>query len=710
MQHRAMNSMALSAIIGHRISPATRRDRGFQGLTRALQGFTHYGPAPAHEYAIWRAGRDPAGNTPERVYLRRPVPCAPDLRILIVKESRQLSNSKLVAVMRPSLNWFSAFIVLVAGALSWTGSTANEPERPHSPHAERGQPTRLLWGETHLHTAFSLDAYIGGTRLMPSDAYRFGKGEAVTVDGMTYQRRRPLDFVAVTDHAEYLGEMYSTIYEGAPGHDQELLEQLRTMSDLEERQKWFLEYVVKSNRSTTPQHPPFFAGEETVRKGWEIAIDAAEQHNDPGRFTAFVAFEWSGAPNGGNLHRNVIFRDAHVPEAPVSYIDINREDGLWAWMREQEGLGMQLLAIPHNSNASKQMMFPAVKANGDPIDLEYAQTRQHFEPLIETMQVKGNSEVHRKFWPDDEFADFENADSIQKNSGRIFEKIDFIREGLKQGLAYERQLGVNPFKVGMIGGTDSHNGTPGAVAEDQFKGQHGPEDGTVERRRTGNVAGWIDGKDLSIGSLAAVWATENSRAAIWDAMKRRETYSTSGPRIRVRFFGGVDLPAEPASLDALVEQGYEFGVPMGADLPVIGTAPTFTVFAAKDPDGANLDRVQVIKGWVDAEGRLHEEVIDVAWSDGRRPANGKLPAVGNTVDLETAKYTNTIGSAELIGSWRDGNFDPEQHAFYYARVVEIPTPRWSTYDAVRNNLPLLDDVSATIQERAWTSAIWYSPR
>ena len=566
------------------------------------------------------------------------------------------------------------------------------------------------FGETHMHTAYSLDAYIGGARLTPSDAYRFAKGEAVRVDGEANQRNRPLDFVAVSDHAEYIGEMYSTMVEGAPGYDNELLEQLRNLETLEEKQEWFTKYVVSSNRSATPQHPPFFAGSETVNSAWQVVIDAAEEHNDPGRFTAFVAFEWSGAPQGANLHRNVIYRDAHVPDAPVSYIDINREDGLWKWMAEQEENGIKALAIPHNSNASKGMMFPSMNAAGSPIDLEYAQTRQHFEPLIEMMQVKGNSEVHRKFWTADEFADFENADSIQKYSDRTFHKGDFVREGLKIGLKFDQKVGSNPFKYGFIGGTDNHNGLPSAVAEDAFIGAHGPEDGSVERRREAGVANWIDGKDLSIGSLAAVWATENTRAGIWDAMSRRETFATSGPRIQVRFFGGVDLAGEPADSQAMVEQGYELGVPMGGDLGPTGAAPTFTVYALKDPDGANLDRIQIIKGWVDADGELHEQVVEVAWAgDRQRGADGKVPAVGNTVDLETAKFTNDIGAATLIGSWRDETFDPEQHAFYYARVLEIPTPRWSTYDAVRHDLPLLEDVPATIQERAWTSAIWYSP-
>ena len=572
-------------------------------------------------------------------------------------------------------------------------------------------PLREAWfGETHMHTAYSLDAYIGGTRLTPSDAYRFARGETVTVDGAAHTRKRPLDFVAVTDHAEYIGEMYSTMVDGAPGHNQDLLEQLRNLKTLEEKQQWFLKYVVENNRGTKPQHPSFFAGQDTVKSAWQLMIDAAEEHNEPGKFSAFVAFEWSGAPNGGNLHRNVIYRDANVPEAPVSYIDVNREDGLWAWMVEQEAKGIQALAIPHNSNASKQMMFPGNDAAGDPIDLEYAQTRQHFEPLIEMMQIKGNSEVHRKFWAADEFADFENADSIQKYSDRTFTKQDFVREGLKLGLAYEKQLGSNPFKYGIIGGTDNHNGVPSDVAEDSFVGGHGPEDGSVERRRTGGVGGWIDGKDLSIGSLAGVWATENTRESLWDAMKRRETFATIGPRIMVRFFGGVDLPANPADPVKLVQQCYELGVPMGGDLGPTGAAPNFTVHAMKDPDGANLDRAQIIKGWVDKDGKLHETIMDVAWSGDRQPgADGKLPSVGNSVDLKIAKFTNDIGAATLTGNWTDEQFDPEQYAFYYARVLEIPTPRWSTYDAVRHNLPLLEDVPATIQERAWTSPIWYTP-
>ncbi len=576
--------------------------------------------------------------------------------------------------------------------------------------AEPNPLRNAYFGETHMHTALSLDAYIGGTRLMPSDSLRFAKGAPVVVNGRHKQLSRPLDFAAVSDHVEYLGEMYSTIFPDAPGYLQDDLQELRSLQSLEEKQQWFYQYVISNNRSDNPTHPPFYQGPETTKSGWQIIIDAAEEHNDPGNFTAFIAFEWSAAPGGGNMHRNVIFRDSTVTDLPLSSYDTNKVEELWAWLQTAQDEGSTLLAIPHNSNASKGQMFPEVDNYGDPVDAEYASARAQWEPLIEMMQIKGNSEVHRAFWTADEFADFENANSIQKNSNRYFSKRDFVREGLKLGLAYGQELGENPFKLGFIGGTDNHNGLMADVDESDFIGGHGPEDGSVDRRRTAGVGGWIDGVDLSIGSLAGVWAEENTRASIWDAMKRRETFATSGPRIKVRMFGGADLTVNPADPVAMIEDGFANGVPMGGDLSASNTAPSFTIYAEKDPMGANLDRVQIIKGWADATGETHERIIDVVWSDDRvRDASGTLPAVGTTVDLETALYTNDIGSGSLIGSWTDDKFDPQQHAFYYARAVEIPTPRWTTYDAVRHGLPLLPDVKATIQERAWGSPIWYTP-
>ncbi len=565
------------------------------------------------------------------------------------------------------------------------------------------------FGETHVHTAMSLDAYIGGARLMPSDSLRFAKGEPVIVNGRHKQLDRPLDFAAITDHVEYLGEMYSTIFPDAPGYDQDDLKQLRSLESLKDKQDWFYKYVVSNNRGDNPSHPPFYQGPETTKSGWQIEIDAAEEHNDPGTFTAFVAMEWSAAPGGGNMHRNIIFRDSNVPEIPLSSYDTNKVEELWAWLQEISDAGATPLAIPHNSNASKGLMFPEVDSFGNPLDLDYATTRQRWEPLIEMMQIKANSEVHRSFWEADEFADFENGNSIQKNSNRYFSKRNFVREGLKLGLAYEQQLGVNPFQLRFIGGTDNHNGLTSDVSKTDFIGGHGPEDGTPDRRRTAGVGGWIDGVDLSTGSLAGVWATENTRAAIWDAMKARETFATSGPRIKVRMFGGdqIETPVDPVTM---VEEGYSKGTAMGSTLPAETTAPRFTVYAEKDADGANLDRIQIIKGWVDADGQTHEKIVNAVWS-GDRVLNddGDLPAVGNTVDLATAKYTNDIGAPVLMGSWTDPEFDPQQGAFYYVRALEIPTPRWTTYEAVRNGLPLLPEVPAVVQERAWGSPIWYSP-
>ncbi|MDW3221621.1 MAG: DUF3604 domain-containing protein [Paracoccaceae bacterium] len=576
--------------------------------------------------------------------------------------------------------------------------------------AEQNPMRNAYFGETHMHTAMSLDAYIGGARLMPSDALSFARGNEVTMpNGIKKQLPRPLDFAAVTDHAEYLGEMYTAIFPDAEGHDQPQIEALNTLDSVEERAQWFLKYVQIPNR-TTPSHTDFYTGPASTRSGWQVLIDATEEHNEPGEFSAFIGFEWSAAPNGANLHRNVIFRDSNVPKSPISYIEVQQEELLWEWLNAQERMGMKVLAIPHNSNASKGRMFPDTDSNGAPLTTEYATLRQRFEPLVEMMQIKGNSEVHRKFWAADEFSDFENADSIQDSSDRAFSQRDFVRGGLKVGLKHKAEIGVNPFKYGFIGGTDNHNGLMSDVAEDDFIGGHGSEDNTVDRRRAASVSGWVSGRDQSIGSISGVWATENTRAAIWDAMKRRETFATSGPRIKLRMFGGVDLNATPSDAMTLINEGYAYGTPMGGTLPTNPVAPTFTVYAEKDPDGANLDRIQIVKGWVDKNGDVNEQIIDVVWAGDREvQSNGKLPSVGSTVDLTTATFTNDIGSATLMGSWTDESFDPSAGAFYYARALEIPTPRWTTYEAVRNDLPLLEDVPPVVQERAWGSPIWYGP-
>ena len=568
-----------------------------------------------------------------------------------------------------------------------------------------------FFGETHLHTAYSLDAYLGGTRLLPSDAYRFAKGEEVEVNGEKITISKPLDFCAVTDHAEYLGEMYANFTPGSIGYDNAKLVELRSLTDYEVREKWFFKYVVSVNRGDIPHHTSFYPGEEAVKNGWKVIIKAAEDHYIPGKFTTIPAFEWSAAPGGGNLHRNVFFRDTNLPDIVPGYVDINREEELWEWMKGLEEKGIKVIAAPHNSNASKGMMFSSKDSKGDPIDLEYATMRNHFEPLIEMMQIKGNSEVHTKFWTNDEFADFENANSIQDYSERTFSKKDFVRNGLIKGLEYEQKLGVNPYKFGFIGGTDNHNGTPSNLTESNFKiGSHGSADGSVDRRRTGEVGGWIKGVDLTPGALTGVWAPRNTREDIWDAMKNKEVFATSGTRIKVRFFGGFELDENPEDYESLVTIGYNKGVPMGQSLESGSGSPTFYVWAIKDPDHANLDRIQIIKGWISANGEMEEKIFDVAWSqDRQKNTEGKLAPVGNTVNLENTTYTNTIGTSMLMSSWQDPDFDPNLHATYYARVIEIPTPRWSTYDAVRAGLPLLEGVKSTIQERAWSSPIWYIP-
>ncbi|MCX7174661.1 MAG: DUF3604 domain-containing protein [Proteobacteria bacterium] len=599
----------------------------------------------------------------------------------------------------------AAIPVAVAPSVALMAAQVAVPARP-APNPLKN----AYFGEQHVHTSYSLDAYLWGTRLKPTDAYRFAKGQPVEVNGQTYRISKPLDWAAVTDHAEYLGEMFSTGNPGAPGYDNPALVDLRGHTKREERVRWVEKYLVESTRGLTPQHLSFYAGPETTRSAWKVTIDAAQEQNDPGRFTTLIAYEWSAAPGGANLHRNVFFRDANVPDTPMSYIDINREDGLWDWMTGLEAKGMRVLAIPHNSNGSKTMMFAAVDGYGKAIDAAYARKRAHFEKLIEIMQVKGNSEVHRNIWGGDEFADFENADSIARFSGLPLDRRNFVRAAVIQGLVYERTLGVNPYKLGFVGGTDGHNGLAGDAEEYDWNGAHGTTDGTVPGRREGGIQGWAEAKDLNPGALTGVWAEENTREAIWDAMNRRETFATSGTRIKLRFFGG-GLSANPKDPVAMVRQGYAKGIPMGSDLPTNSAAPTFAVQATKDPDGANLDRIQIIKGWADKDGKPHEKIIDVVWSGDRKPgANGKLPPVGNTVDLKMARYRNTIGSAALIGSWTDREFDPQQHALYYARALEIPTPRWSTYDAVKAGLPLLEGVPAAVQERAWSSPIWYSPK
>ena len=602
--------------------------------------------------------------------------------------------------------------MLYATAVSLFIVAVGAHARAASAEPEQNPLRNVYFGETHVHTAYSLDAYLGGTRLTPADAYRHAKGEAVVVNGKPHRLRRPLDFAAVTDHAEYLGEMYAALHPGSAGSDQPQIQELVALTDPADRRDWFLKYVISNTRGANPQHLPFYPGDAVVRSSWQELVAAADEHYRPGEFTTFPAFEWSSAPGGANLHRNILFRSSQVPDLPVSSFEVPREEALWDWLAEQAGAGARAIALPHNSNASKGLMFPNQRSDGRPLDKAYVRQRAEYERAIEIMQIKGNSEVNASFWAADEFADFENAPSMKKFSGRVPEKRNFVRDGLVRGLALQSTLGGNPYKLGLFGGTDSHNGVMGDTDEDNWVGGHGFEDGTPQRRQSAEVGGWLAARDQSPGSLAGAWATSNTREAIWDSIYNREVFATSGTRIRVRFFGSWSYPQGLHARHDRVAVAYRDGVPMGGDLRTAGAGktPRFLVAASKDPLGANLDRIQIIKGWIDAQGNQHDKVFDVEWSGDRQPGkNGKLPSVGNTVDVKTATYRNNIGDSQLATVWQDPEFDPTLPSLYYARVIEIPTPRWTTYDAVRAGLPLPEDAPATITERAWSSPIWYTP-
>ena len=580
-------------------------------------------------------------------------------------------------------------------------------------------PKNLYWGDTHLHTRNSADAYsLGNMNLTPADAYRFAQGQPVTAhNGMRVQLRRPLDFLVVSDHSEYLGGYYR-FNVGDP-----------IVTDTAAGQQWkgYLEegdpdklIGAFTNSMLDPEN--HFAFPERVRRLiWQDVAQTADDYNKPDRFTTLTGYEWTVAVEGNNLHRVVIYKDGadkvgQVP--PFSGQDSLDPRDLWnALARYEAETGGEVIAVPHNGNLSNGRMFPATTLDGEPIDADYARLRARWEPVYEVTQVKGDSESHPTLSPDDEFADFENWD--WDNIGRSAPKEDWMlaheyaRGALKLGLRYEAELGVNPFKIGLVGSTDGHNSisTP---EEDNFFGKFPESEPGIERtlNAMANDRLWQNWNIVASG-YAAVWARRNTRADLFDAMKRREVYATTGSRIRVRFFGGWNYPANLVDRPAYLDVAYGEGVPMGGDLTAApaDAAPTFIVVAAKDPEGANLDRAQIVKGWLDKEGVLQEKVYDVAWSGGRtpHPETGKVGPVGSTVDLETATFDNSIGTADLAVVWRDPDFDPAERAFYYARVIEIPRPRWTAHDAVYFNLDLPEEIPLSVQDRAYTSPIWYTP-
>jgi len=598
----------------------------------------------------------------------------------------------------------------------------------YSPYAGRDFPTRPFFGDTHLHTSFSMDAGAFGARLTPGDAYRFARGEEViSSTGQPVKLSRPLDFLVVADHSDGFG-FFPQLMSGDP-------ELLATPQG----RKWYdqikggqgaeaaIDIITSFGKGQLPKGFPL-PGTRAYRSAWQDVIKAADSYNDPGRFTAFIGFEWTSNSAGNNLHRNVIFREDGSqaslvePYTTLKPLGSDNPEDLWKWMAStQAKTNSEVLAIAHNGNLSNGIMFPTVEAFGKKVDAPYAQTRARWERLYEVTQTKGTSEAHPALSPNDEFAGFEiwdkaNLDATVPKKPEMLQ-FEYARTALRNGLVLEGKLGVNPFKFGLIGSSDAHTGLA-AMEEDNFFGKTAPQEPSPERLtqtfvnnpQTGvKIMDW----EVAASGFAAVWAKENTRAAIFDAMQRRETYATTGPRMIVRFFGGWDFQAADAGNRMPAAVGYAKGVPMGGDLNDApqGRSPTFIAAALKDPIGANLDRIQIIKGWVDGDGKTQERIYDVAVSGGRQiGADGRCRTpVGDTVDVANATWTNTIGAPELIAVWKDPDFDARQRAFYYARVMEIPTPRWTAYDAKRFGTRPLPGTALTLQERAYTSPIWYTP-
>jgi hypothetical protein len=599
-------------------------------------------------------------------------------------------------------------------------------KRPYSPYAGRAYPTQVFWGDTHVHTNNSLDARGFGVIIGPEEAYRFARGEEViTSHGEPFKLSRPLDWLVVADHSDGMGAM-KEIIAGNP----------RLLADPTVRgwhtafnaggEEAFQATMEVINAFSQGNVPDVVLDRDFQQTVWDEYIEIAEDFNEPGRFTAMIGYEWTSTEDGNNLHRNVLYRDdGDVARRMVPYTtaeSFNPED-LWTWMEAyEEKTDGRVLAIAHNGNMSNGIMFPVETnpATGQPLSGDYVERRARWEPVYEVTQIKGDGETHPKMSPNDEFADFETLElgnlnlTVVKTDDML--KYEYARQALRDGLALEEKFGTNPYKFGMVGSTDTHTALASAE-EENYIGKHSgtePSAGRWDHPMAKFAGRQYDGWAMSASGYAGVWATENTRKGIWDAFQRREVYATSGPRILVRFWGGWEFEASDAMSRLPAETGYTKGVPMGGELSSApsGKAPSFLVAAMKDPYSGNLDRIQIVKGWLNADGTTAEKVYNVAWGDADKrslDADGRLPAVGNTVDLSTATWTNTIGDPELLTVWTDPDFDPSVKAFYYARVLEIPTPRWVVYDAVRYGVELGDEVWKTLQERAYTSPIWYTP-
>ena len=621
---------------------------------------------------------------------------------------------KLMSQHTCSRKSFFATTILTAGALGLASLPA--------PAQERNPERNAYFGETHLHTSWSVDAWVMGNRITgPDDALKYAQGQTIKHPmGFDIKIDTPLDFMGVTDHSEYVGV---TREANTPGSYVSKLPEAQSMimkdpNSAEEQNRVF-SYLLKLAGS-----PPVkaFMDPKVTSTVWKSNVRIADENNHPGKFTAFCSYEWTSMPGQRNLHRNIFFRACDkVPDYPFSALDSKRPTDLWNWMDAQRKAGNELLAISHNANVSDGWMYPLDidNATGRPIDAAWAAARDRNERLVEIKQGKGQSETHPLLSPTDEFANYELYQTIlgqPANVGRIDHITgSFGRQALKDGIAMQDVRGYNPYKFGMAGGSDAHN-SASPYRQDNFFGLHADADGSVDRRFAGVlVGGTMDVRLENPGGLTGVWAEENTRASIWDAMYRKETFGVSGPHIKVRFFGGWGFNKDIVNAGDWVKQAYAGGVPMGADIAPMpsggkGTAPSFVVWAVKDPTSANLDRVQIIKGWTQ-NGQSFEKIYDVAWAGDRQPDKWtrRVPAIQSTVDIEKATYTNSVGSVELKGVWSDPEFDAGLHAFYYARVLEIPTPRWTLIQAVKSGLPPPDVVPLTGQERAWTSPIWYTP-
>jgi len=616
-------------------------------------------------------------------------------------------------------------VCLLVGSAFAEVTLKDDFSKTYSPYANTNYPLNVYWGDTHLHTNMSIDG--GGDPYNPMgkglsrrDAYLFAKGQPVVAhNGMKFRLQRPLDFLVIADHAENIG-----VHQGVIANDPVLMksEEGRLLRAKYESASGDPKKLAELYKQIQREHglEGSIAGGDAFRSSvWKEVTASADEHNDPGNFTAFIGYEWTS--HDFWLHRVVILKDDAEQARrflPYSQFDSKNPEDLWAYLfRYARETGGDAFAIPHNGNLSEGMMFRPEDSKGRPFDKFYAQTRSRWEPLYEVTQIKGDSEAHPFLSPSDEFADFETWLSVnEKKPENSYRKYEYARSALKIGLDQQAKLGINPFKFGMIGSSDSHNALS-SVAENNFIGKGAWSEPSPERltmvRSWGEKARPIHDRAFSASGYAAVWAMENTREALFAAMKRKETYATTGPRMAVRFFGGWAYQADDALKPDLVKIGYDKGVPMGGDLinAPKGQSPRFLIRAVKDPDGANLDRVQVIKGWHDKNGELHEKVYNIALSDNRKENwRGKVKSVGSTVDIKEASYTNNIGDPELSVVWTDPDFDKNELAFYYVRVLEIPTPRWTAFDAKffgLDNVP--DKTRMVIQERAYTTPIWYTP-